>query len=94
MKAIDDFNLGDFRILDVDNRVILPTFINVRLCFRGADVIHSWTLPTAGVKVDCSPGLLNCVSVNFPLVGLYFGQCREICGSNHSFIPIAVEIVP
>lgn len=94
IKPCEDFFSGDLRILDVDNSLFLPIHLNVRFCFTGADVIHRWSLPSSGIKVDCSPGLLNCLTVNFPLVGLFYGQCREICGSNHSFIPVVVELTP
>lgn len=80
-----------FRLLDVDNRVILPYKINIRGLISSVDVIHSWTLPSLGVKVDAIPGRMNHIYINFERLGLYFGQCSEICGLNHSFIPIVVE---
>lgn len=83
----------DFRLLDVDNRVVLPVNCIVRSLIRSSDVIHSWTIPALGVKLDAVPGRLNQVSFYIERVGLLFGQCSEICGANHSFIPVVVESV-
>lgn len=79
--------------LDVDNRLVLPTNVSILLLVTSADVIHAWTVPTLGVKTDAIPGRLNYLHVLNPYSGIFFGQCREICGSNHSFMPIAVEFV-
>jgi len=83
---------SSFRLLDVDNRLVIPFNINTRFLITAADVIHAWTVPSLGIKVDAVPGRLNqLVSIsNRP--GLFFGQCSEICGANHRFIPIALEI--
>nr|QVL28858.1 cytochrome c oxidase subunit II [Pandalus prensor] len=85
--------LGDsgLRLLDVDNRTILPMSTQIRVLVSAADVIHSWTVPALGVKSDAVPGRLNQISFNMNRAGLFFGQCSEICGSNHSFMPIVVE---
>lgn len=80
--------------LDVDNRLVLPTLSTVMFLITSADVIHSWTVPSLGIKTDAIPGRLNYLSSLVPLSGVYYGQCREICGANHSFIPIVVEYVP
>lgn len=82
---------GEFRLLDVDHRVVLPVQKNVRGLVTGADVIHSWALPAVGVKADAVPGRLN--QVNFSMIrsSVLYGQCSEICGANHSFMPIVVE---
>jgi cytochrome c oxidase subunit 2 len=90
----DKSNLPLFYGLDVDNRLVLPTFSTVLLLITSADVIHSWTVPTLGIKTDAIPGRLNYLNTLVPLSGVYYGQCREICGSNHSFMPIVVEFVP
>jgi len=90
--VVDHENRG-FRLLDVDNRVILPVNCIVRTLIRSADVIHSWTIPALGVKLDAIPGRLNQVTFFIERVGLIFGQCSEICGANHRFIPIVVEAV-
>nr|YP_009646686.1 cytochrome c oxidase subunit II [Alvinocaris longirostris]WQG15281.1 cytochrome c oxidase subunit II [Alvinocaris longirostris]BAO52797.1 cytochrome c oxidase subunit II [Alvinocaris longirostris] len=80
-----------FRLLDVDNRTIIPMNTQIRLLVSAADVIHSWTIPALGIKVDAIPGRLNQVSFTINRPGLFFGQCSEICGANHSFMPIVVE---
>nr|YP_010625195.1 cytochrome c oxidase subunit II [Procambarus dupratzi]WBG72635.1 cytochrome c oxidase subunit II [Procambarus dupratzi] len=82
-----------FRLLDVDNRVILPMNSQVRMLVSAADVIHSWTVPSLGMKADAIPGRLNQISFFINRPGLFFGQCSEICGANHSFMPIVVESV-
>ena len=80
-----------FRLLDVDNRTILPINTQIRVLVSAADVIHSWTVPALGVKADAIPGRLNQIRFNINRPGLFYGQCSEICGANHSFIPIVVE---
>ncbi len=88
-----DLGLGDFRLLEVDNRLVLPIGQESRVLVTAADVIHRWAVPSLGVKVDAIPGRLNQVSISQPRVGIYIGQCSELCGSNHRFIPIGLEIV-
>lgn len=83
-----------FRILDVDNCLIIPYNTNIRIIISGADVIHSWTIPSLGVKADAIPGRLNQLFINFSRVGLYYGECSEICGANHRFIPIKILVLP
>nr|AZL93508.1 cytochrome c oxidase subunit 2 [Torymus sp. ZJUH_2016035] len=80
-----------FRLLDVDNRLILPVNNQIRLLVNSSDVIHSFALPSLGIKVDAVPGRLNQIKMNIIRPGLYFGQCSEICGVNHSFMPIVIE---
>nr|UPX88371.1 cytochrome c oxidase subunit II [Leptogaster cylindrica] len=84
----------NFRLLDVDNRVILPMNTQVRMLVTAADVIHSWTIPSLGVKIDATPGRLNQTSFMISRPGVFFGQCSEICGANHSFMPIVIESIP
>lgn len=81
------------RLLDVDNRLIIPTGIPVRFLVSSADVIHSWTVPSFGVKIDAVPGRINQFCFSSKRRGVFFGQCSEICGANHRFIPIVVESV-
>lgn len=88
-----DLNLGDFRLLEVDNRVVLPYLTEVRLLVSAADVLHSWTVPVLGVKADAIPGRLNQLNLLINRPGVFYGQCSEICGANHSFIPISVEAI-
>jgi len=84
---------GHFRLLEVDHRVVLPMMAEVRILVRSADVIHAWTVPSIGVKVDAVPGRLNQLGFTCNRPGVFYGQCSEICGSNHSFMPIAIEVV-
>lgn len=83
-----------FRLLDVDNRTVVPINAQVRTLITAADVLHSWTVPSLGVKADAVPGRLNQINFYINRPGLFFGQCSEICGANHSFIPIVLERVP
>ena len=88
-----DLELGQFRLLDVDNRVIVPVDTHIRVIVTGADVIHSWAVPSLGVKIDAVPGRLNQTSFLAERTGVFYGQCSEICGVWHGFMPIAVEAV-
>nr|AFY16860.1 cytochrome c oxidase subunit II [Oncotympana maculaticollis]ULO25744.1 cytochrome oxidase subunit II [Hyalessa maculaticollis] len=92
MKSVNS-TIDQFRLLDVDNRVILPYNFQMRLLVSSYDVIHSWTIPSMGIKVDAVPGRLNQMSVSINRPGLSFGQCSEICGANHSFMPIVIESI-
>jgi cytochrome c oxidase subunit 2 len=93
MMPSNELEKGQFRLLEVDNRVILPYLTQVRLLVTAGDVIHSWTIPSLGIKADAVPGRLNQLNVFFNRPGVFYGQCSEICGANHSFIPITVEAV-
>nr|ABS28764.1 cytochrome c oxidase subunit II [Polistes sp. MD1] len=84
-------NLSQFRLLDVNNRIILPFNTSIRLLTTSNDVIHSWTIPSLGIKIDAIPGRLNQAFIFMLRPGLFFGQCSEICGMNHSFMPIMIE---
>nr|AKL90670.1 cytochrome c oxidase subunit II [Columbella adansoni] len=94
MVPTNELEPGDFRLLEVDHRVVLPTQTDVRVLVTSADVIHSWTVPSLGVKVDAIPGRLNQLGFFIKYPGVFYGQCSEICGANHSFMPIVVEAVP
>nr|YP_009144418.1 cytochrome c oxidase subunit II [Colias erate]AKJ25925.1 cytochrome c oxidase subunit II [Colias erate]USM09826.1 cytochrome c oxidase subunit 2 [Colias erate] len=85
--------LNKFRLLDVDNRIILPMNNQIRILVTATDVIHSWTIPSLGVKVDANPGRLNQTNFFINRPGIFFGQCSEICGANHSFMPIVIESI-
>nr|ABA25883.1 cytochrome c oxidase subunit II [Ladona depressa] len=85
-------NMG-FRLLEVDNRTTLPMQTQVRILITAADVLHSWAIPSLGIKVDATPGRLNQTNFFINRPGLFFGQCSEICGANHSFMPIMIESV-
>nr|QNE85624.1 cytochrome c oxidase subunit II [Hybos culiciformis] len=94
MIPTNELNMSNFRLLDVDNRVMLPMNSQIRILITAADVIHSWTVPALGVKVDGTPGRLNQTNFLINRPGLFFGQCSEICGANHSFMPIVIESIP
>nr|YP_010872779.1 cytochrome c oxidase subunit II [Laemobothrion maximum]WGU50343.1 cytochrome c oxidase subunit 2 [Laemobothrion maximum] len=83
---------GLFRLLDVDQRMIIPCNSNVRVILTSMDVIHSWTVPAMGVKIDANPGRLNQCNINSYQMGLFYGQCSEICGALHAFMPICLEV--
>lgn len=85
---------GIFRLLNVDNCLIIPLKSDIRMIVSRTDVIHSWTVPSLGVKVDAIPGRLNQLSYLFNRVGIFVGQCSEICGANHRFIPIIIRVIP
>nr|AND96579.1 cytochrome c oxidase subunit 2 [Oniticellus egregius] len=93
MIPTNEMKINNFRLLDVDNRVILPYNTQIRMLVTAADVIHSWTIPALSVKIDATPGRLNQISFIINQTGLFFGQCSEICGANHSFMPIVVESI-
>ena len=89
----DDPELGQSRLLEVDNRVVVPAKTHLRIIVTSADVPHSWAVPSLGVKCDAVPGRLNQTSILVQREGVYYGQCSEICGTNHAFMPIVVEAV-
>lgn len=93
MIPTSDLNYGDLRLLEVDNKIVVPVDVQVRVVITGADVIHCFAVPSLGVKVDAIPGRLNQVNFLVKRPGAYYGQCSEICGSDHSFMPIVVEAV-
>jgi cytochrome c oxidase subunit 2 len=92
MVPTDDLVLGEFRLLTTDNQLSLPKQIPIKLLVTSADVLHCWTIPSFGIKIDACPGRLNEASLFVKRSGLYFGQCSEICGVNHGFMPIMVKI--
>nr|YP_010222487.1 cytochrome c oxidase subunit II [Aethus nigritus]UCC45898.1 cytochrome c oxidase subunit II [Aethus nigritus] len=94
MKPTTENMSEDFRLLDVDNRTMLPVNSSIRVLITAADVLHSWAVPAAGIKVDAVPGRLNQGTINIYRPGLMYGQCSEICGANHSFMPIVIESIP
>nr|QVM79155.1 cytochrome c oxidase subunit II [Aegolipton marginale] len=94
MTPISEMKPFNFRLLDVDNRMIIPFETQIRIIVTAADVIHSWTVPSLGVKIDATPGRLNQAGFTLSRPGLFYGQCSEICGANHSFMPIVIESIP
>nr|YP_010516246.1 cytochrome c oxidase subunit II [Atteva aurea]UXL88406.1 cytochrome c oxidase subunit II [Atteva aurea] len=93
MIPMNEMNLDNFRLLDVDNRIIIPMNNQIRVMVTASDVIHSWTIPSLGVKIDANPGRLNQTNFFINRPGIFFGQCSEICGANHSFMPIVLESI-
>jgi cytochrome c oxidase subunit II len=89
----EELKKGQLRLLDVDNRVVLPVDTNIRILITAGDVIHSWAVPAFGIKTDAVPGRTNETWVRITKPGVYYGQCSELCGVNHGFMPIAVEAV-
>lgn len=85
---------GFFRNLEVDKRVFMPTNTHLRLLITSVDVLHSWTIPSFGVKIDACPGRLNQANLFIKRVGIFFGQCSEICGVNHGFMPVVIMTYP
>nr|UNI92191.1 cytochrome c oxidase subunit II [Scleropages jardinii] len=94
MIPTQDLTPGQFRLLEVDHRMVVPTGSPVRVLITAEDVLHSWAVPALGVKMDAVPGRLNQTTFVISRPGIYYGQCSEICGANHSFMPVAVEAVP
>nr|CAI38774.1 cytochrome c oxidase subunit II [Ascaphus truei] len=94
MTPTEDLTMGQLRLLEVDNRMIVPMESPVRMLVSAEDVLHSWAVPALGVKTDAIPGRLNQTTFIVTRPGIFYGQCSEICGANHSFMPIVVEAVP
>lgn len=93
MVPEEELSKGDLRLLEVDNRLVLPVDTHIRVVVTSADVLHSWAIPSFAIKMDACPGRLNQVSLFVEREGTYYGQCSEICGVNHGFMPIAVDVV-
>jgi len=91
LETEDILKSGWFRLLETDNRLTIPIYTHVRLLITAADVLHSWAVPSFGIKVDACPGRLSQASVFVKRVAVYYGQCSEICGVNHGFMPIVVR---
>jgi heme/copper-type cytochrome/quinol oxidase subunit 2 len=83
---------GQFRLLEVDNRLLLPRKTNIKVLVTSKDVLHSFAVPSLGIKIDATPGRLNAVTINILRSGVYYGQCSELCGVNHGFMPIVIEV--
>nr|ALO70320.1 cytochrome c oxidase subunit 2 [Atheta sp. 1 EF-2015] len=93
MIPTNELNNYNFRLLDVDNRIVIPFNAQIRMLVTAADVLHSWTIPSLSVKIDATPGRLNQINFFINRTGIFFGQCSEICGANHSFMPIVLESI-
>jgi len=88
-----DIKEGQIRLLEVDNRVVVPVDTTVRVLVTAGDVVHSWAMPAFGIKTDAVPGRINETWFKVSKPGIYHGQCSELCGVNHGFMPIVVEVV-
>lgn len=91
MIGTSDLKEGQLRLLEVDQRLLLPVQTHIQIYVTAADVLHCWTVPSLGVKLDACPGRLNQVSTYIKREGVFYGQCSEICGISHGFMPIVVE---
>nr|YP_009685949.1 cytochrome c oxidase subunit II [Nothobranchius thierryi]QDW10530.1 cytochrome c oxidase subunit II [Nothobranchius thierryi] len=94
MVPTQDLTPGQFRLLETDHRMVVPLESPIRVLVSADDVLHSWAIPSLGIKMDAVPGRLNQTAFIISRPGVYYGQCSEICGANHSFMPIVVEAVP
>ena len=93
MIQTDELDKGQLRLLEVDNRILVPIDTTIRIIVTSADVIHSFGIPSLGVKVDAMPGRLNETSFSINRPGVFYGQCSELCGILHGFMPIVIEAV-
>lgn len=93
MIPSDSLKLGQLRLLEVDNKVLLPTNTHIQVITSSVDVLHCWSVPALGMKLDCCPGRLNETMLFIRRPGIFYGQCSEICGINHGFMPIVVKSV-
>nr|YP_009116579.1 cytochrome c oxidase subunit 2 [Gerres oyena]BAQ20854.1 cytochrome c oxidase subunit 2 [Gerres oyena] len=94
MIPTQDLTPGQFRLLEADHRMVIPVESPIRVLVSAEDVLHSWAVPSLGIKMDAVPGRLNQTAFIASRAGVFYGQCSEICGANHSFMPIVVEAVP
>nr|YP_009775986.1 cytochrome c oxidase subunit II [Paraahimia luodianensis]QJA16296.1 cytochrome c oxidase subunit II [Paraahimia luodianensis] len=93
MKNSNLLENKEFRLLETDNKIVIPYNTQTRMLMSSSDVIHSWTIPVLGIKMDASPGRMNQSNLIMNRPGIFYGQCSEICGANHSFMPIMLESV-
>jgi len=84
---------GNLRLLEVDRRLLLPVGTHIQMSITASDVLHCWAVPAFGIKVDACPGRINQTTIYIKRGGVYYGQCSEICGINHGFMPIVVRAV-
>jgi cytochrome c oxidase subunit 2 len=91
MLPESDLAIGNLRLLEVDNRMVLPVNTHIRVLVTSNDVLHSWAVPSLGIKCDAVPGRLNQTQFFLEREGVFYGQCSELCGANHGFMPIVVE---
>jgi len=93
MIGEEDLKEGTHRLLEVNNRLLIPVGVPIRFLITSTDVLHSWSLPSLGLKVDAVPGRLNQFVIEVKRPGIFYGQCSELCGPMHGFMPIIVQAV-
>jgi len=93
MIADEDLDKGQLRLLEVDKKLVLPTNTSIRLLITSDDVLHSWAVPGLGIKVDACPGRINELVIKIRENGVYYGQCSELCGWYHGFMPIVIQAI-
>lgn len=93
MKATPDLVEGELRLLEVDNALYLPIYSKIRLDITSDDVMHAFAVPSLGIKIDAIPGRLNVIYLDILREGVFFGQCSELCGVNHGYMPIKIVAV-
>jgi cytochrome c oxidase subunit 2 len=93
LEGYKNVRWGGFRLLEVDQRLFVPQNIHVTFLITSTDVLHSWAIPSFGIKLDACPGRLAHITLYFPREGTFYGQCSEICGAGHGFMPIVVRVV-
>jgi len=94
MVPTESLKLGQLRLLEVDKRILLPTNTHIQVVSTSVDVLHCWSVPSLGIKLDSCPGRLNESMIFIRREGIFYGQCSEICGMNHAFMPIVVKAIP
>jgi heme/copper-type cytochrome/quinol oxidase subunit 2 len=94
MIQTEDLRWGRLRLLEVDKPLYLPIDLPIRVIVSSDDVLHSWAIPSLGVKIDCVPGRLNVVEFRIARAGIFYGQCSEICGTQHGMMPIMIVSLP
>ena len=93
LVSTKDLILGDLRLLEVDQRLVLPRNVKIRFLVTSSDVLHSWSIPSLGIKIDACPGRINEVHASIYRKSIFYGQCSEICGILHGFMPIVIQTV-
>lgn len=86
-----DLKKGELNLLEVDNRILLPIYIPIRVLITGSDVMHAWAIPSLGIKIDAIPGRINHGLIYLLREGVFYGQCSELCGIGHAYMPIVIE---
>ncbi len=93
MLSDDELEEGQPRLLATDTFVVLPVDTKIRLLITASDVLHSFAIPAFGIKLDANPGMINETWMQITREGTYYGQCSEICGAGHTYMPIAIKAV-